>query len=517
MHPSGTPQLPFAGDLGAAQVLGRYELLMPIASGGMAMVWAARLKGTRGFQKIVAIKTMLPTLSDDERFEQMFLDEAALASQIRHPHVVEIMDLGEQDGVLYLVMEWIDGVPLTELIRAARRKDGIPLSIAARLVGQTLAGLHAAHELKDPAGQLVGLVHRDVSPQNILVTFDGVGKVVDFGIAKATAIGDGGTAAGQVKGKISYMAPEQVRAKAIDRRADIFAAGIVLYILTTGKHPFRGENDAETISKLTAPEPPIAPRRLVPSYPVTLERVVMQALAKDPAKRFPTANEMLKALNQALPVSMRGATDDDVASFVQALLSDKWEKQKGNLARALESADARAASGAVASLRDLVDSQPPPPSTTSGVTEISGVTASSVYSAASPSMPDIAGPGPVPSQPGVQTRASRRWLVVGALALGLLLAGATTVLVRRGEPAAEAPAPQAPVTPSPPTVEEPAEPLAAAEPPETSAPVAAGELPSEPEPAAKPTPKLRRTAAPPATAKPTATSKGPGWKHDPGF
>lgn len=124
MQPSGMPQLPFAGDLGAAQVLGRYELLMPIASGGMAMVWAARLKGTRGFQKIVAIKTMLPTLSDDERFEQMFLDEAALASQVRHPHVVEIMDLGEQDGVLYLVMEWIDGVPLTELIRAARRKDG---------------------------------------------------------------------------------------------------------------------------------------------------------------------------------------------------------------------------------------------------------------------------------------------------------------------------------------------------------------------------------------------------------
>jgi serine/threonine-protein kinase len=145
------------------QVLGRYELLMPIAAGGMAMVWAARLKGTRGFQKVVAIKTMLPKLSDESQFEQMFLDEASLASQVRHPHVVEILDLGEQDGVLFLVMEWIDGMPLNQLMKAAKAAGGMPLPVAVRIVMQACAGLHAAHELKDAKGQLVGLVHRDVS------------------------------------------------------------------------------------------------------------------------------------------------------------------------------------------------------------------------------------------------------------------------------------------------------------------------------------------------------------------
>jgi serine/threonine-protein kinase len=144
----------------AGLVLGRYELLVPIAAGGMAQVWAARLKGARQFQKIVAVKTMLPKLSEDAQFEQMFLDEASLASRIKHPHAVEIMDLGEQDGILFLVMEWIEGVPLNHLMKAAKGRGGIPTAVAARIAMQACAGLHAAHELKDEKGQSVGLVPR---------------------------------------------------------------------------------------------------------------------------------------------------------------------------------------------------------------------------------------------------------------------------------------------------------------------------------------------------------------------
>jgi serine/threonine-protein kinase len=327
-----------AGDIGAGHVLGRYELLMPIASGGMAMVWAARLKGSRGFQKLVAVKTMLPKLSEDEQFEQMFLDEASLASQIRHPHVVEILDLGEEDGILYLVMELVDGVPLNQLMKAAKKRGGIPLPVSVRVVMQACAGLHAAHELKDRSGQLVGLVHRDVSPQNVLVTYDGVTKVVDFGIAKATALGGGATMAGQIKGKVAYMAPEQVKGTTLDRRVDVFAIGIVLYALTTGKHPLRRESEAATMYNICSPEPVMPPSKIVSGYPAQLERIVMQALQKDPAKRYPTANDVLRALD-ALPPTMRAGTDEDVGTFVRTLFAERREERQGALQQALDLAD----------------------------------------------------------------------------------------------------------------------------------------------------------------------------------
>src|SRR5687768_14908981 len=227
---------PIVGDLGAGSILGRYELLAPIAKGGMAMVWAARLQGSRGFQKIVGIKTMLPSLGEDPAFEQMFLDEASLASQVRHPNVVEILDLGEQEGVLYLAMEWVDGEPLSQLLKRTL-PEPVPFPVAVRMALQACQGLHAAHELRNDAGELVGLVHRDVSPQNVLVTYGGVVKVVDFGVAKATGRVTAETSAGQVKGKIPYMSPEQATGGTVDRRTDVFAMGILLYMMTTGRHP----------------------------------------------------------------------------------------------------------------------------------------------------------------------------------------------------------------------------------------------------------------------------------------
>lgn len=337
---------------------------MPIASGGMAMVWAARLKGTRGFQKIVAVKTMLPSLVEDDQFEQMFLDEASLASKIRHPNAVEIIDLGEQDGVLFLAMEWIDGVPLHHVMKVAKRHGGVPTTVATRIVMQACAGLHAAHELTDAKGQLIGLVHRDISPQNILVTFNGVAKVVDFGVAKATALGEGTTRAGQVKGKIGYMAPEQGRGEAIDRRADVFAMGIVLYTLTTGQHPFRKESDAATLFAITSEEAATPPRKVVPTYPATLERVVLKALEKDREKRYASARELFNALDKALPLHTRGS-DEEVGAFITELFAEPRKQSQVALAEALERADRN-------QLAEL-KSSPFAESTRSGVNSVSGV------------------------------------------------------------------------------------------------------------------------------------------------
>src|SRR5690606_29344906 len=207
-----------------------------------------------------------------------------------------------------------DLVPLNQLMKTAKASGGVPPRVAVRIAMQACAGLHAAHELTDEKGNLVGLVHRDVSPQNILVTYDGVTKVVDFGVAKATALGGGATVAGQIKGKVSYMAPEQVRGEALDRRADVFALGIVLYALTTGKHPFRRESEAGTMFAICSPDPVVPPSKVVADYPPELEQIVLCALEKDRSKRFATCDEMLRALD-ALPSHLRASSDADVATF----------------------------------------------------------------------------------------------------------------------------------------------------------------------------------------------------------
>jgi len=334
------------GDLGAGHTLGRYELLVPIAQGGMAVVWAARMKGTRGFQKIVAVKSMLPSLSEDPQFEEMFLAEAELASRIRHPHVCEILDLGEQDGTLYIVMEWVDGEPLSTLQKAARNKGGIPLAVAARIGLHAALGLHAAHELQDEEGALLGLVHRDVSPQNILVTYTGVVKIVDFGVAKATSgAQDGRTKAGQVKGKVPFMSPEQALGKKVDRRTDVFALGIVLYQMITGKHPFRGDNDMATLHRICDPAPVATVKSVVPTCPDALSDVISKALEKDPAKRFQTMTEMARGLERGV-ASLVGdgdsTKDQDTAAFVRSVVGERADKRKAAIKEAIRTADERA-------------------------------------------------------------------------------------------------------------------------------------------------------------------------------
>lgn len=329
--------------LAPGTVLGRYELLLPIAQGGMATVWAARLKGSRGFQKTVAVKTMLPNLSDDPQFEQMFLDEASLASRIHHPNVAEILDLGEQDEVLYLVMEWVDGEALSILSKTAKKNHAyLPQRIALRMVSMACAGLHAAHELKDEHDVCIELVHRDVSPQNILVTYDGIVKLVDFGVAKAIGRAGGETTAGQLKGKVPYMSPEQAKGGKVDRRTDIFAMGIVLYKLTTGLHPFLGDNDMLTMRNIIT-KGALPPRSLNPDFSPELEQVVMKCLQKNPAERYQTMADLDRAIDRVMSVTGASVVDDDVGAFVRTVMGDRGQKRRAALRDAVRGADERAA------------------------------------------------------------------------------------------------------------------------------------------------------------------------------
>lgn len=493
---------------------------MPIAAGGMAMVWAARLKGSRGFQKIVAVKTMLPKLSEEDTFEKMFLDEASLASKVRHPNAVEILDLGEQDGVLFLAMEWIDGVPLNHLMKAAKPRGGVPPTVATRIVMQACAGLHAAHELTDAKGALIGLVHRDISPQNILLTYAGVAKVVDFGVAKATALGDGATQAGQLKGKVSYMAPEQVRGEPIDRRADVFAMGIVLYALTTGKHPFRKESEGATLFAITAPEPVVPPRKFMPDYPEALQAVLLKALEKDRDLRYPSASELLQALDKALPPAARGS-DEEVGAFVRGLFEEQRRKSQEALADALDRADKHQLSKSGTKFTEA---------TLSGQSGVSGM--STVGVAASLAPPK----GPIADLDAALAQGSKRFVKLAAVG-GLALVGALVVLLF-SLGGAKQPDTTAAVkgTPAPPATSAQAAPAAAHPEPEPSSPsIDLKALPVEPatsQPSTEPSAPLGEAAHKPAArpkvdvaptpplAKPaptsTATSK-PSWKHDPGF
>ena len=303
-------------------------------------MWAARAKGARGFQRMVAIKTMLPSLSSDPQFETMFLDEARIASRIRHPNVVEIIDLGEQDSLLYIVMEWIDGEPLSTLMRKAGGDGRLPMGIAARIMADTCSGLHAAHELRDDDGKLVGLVHRDISPQNVMVSYDGLVKLLDFGVAKAGGVSTAETAAGHVKGKIAYMAPEQVVGEKVDRRTDVFACGIVLYQIATGKHPFRGDNDAATIHNVLRREVP-SPRHYVQDCPPRLHQIVLKALQKDRDKRFQSAAEMANELEELARVGGSRTTAQAAAEFVKSVAGSIGEERRGLLKKALNDAEGR--------------------------------------------------------------------------------------------------------------------------------------------------------------------------------
>jgi serine/threonine-protein kinase len=317
--------------------LGRYELLVPIARGGMARVWAARLNGQRGFQKLVALKTILPHLAEEPEFERMFLDEARIASGVHHPNVCEIYELGEEQRTLYLAMEWVSGDSLARVLRASGKTEAVDARVVARVLADACAGRHAAHELTDEDGRALGVVHRDLSPHNILLTADGTAKVADFGVAKALGQLHEATSAGQLKGKIAYMAPEQVTGSGIDRRSDVFSLGCVLYEATTGQRPFRGEGDHQVMHAVLKGEV-APPTSLLRGYPQELERIVLRALSPQPILRYPTAERMRFALEEFLA---RGQliTQSNVAQVVRARIGESIDRRKERIRQASGAGD----------------------------------------------------------------------------------------------------------------------------------------------------------------------------------
>ena len=306
----------------------RYELVGEIASGGMATVYLARLTGVGGFQRFVAIKRLHPHLASEKEFVEMFLDEARIAARIHHPNVVPILEVGASVVGYYLVMEYIEGDTLARLLaRAATRGKRLPVGIALRIALDMLAGLHAAHELRDDMGEAVHLVHRDVSPQNVLVGVDGISRITDFGVARAASRLTA-TRVGQLKGKIAYMAPEQAAGEeAIDRRADVFAAGIVVWEELAAKRLFKAENEAATLSRvMTETVTPLT--SIVPGLSTALSDVVLRALERNPDQRFASCAQFADALEAAATGKESIATPRELAAYVSETMGDEVSAQR---------------------------------------------------------------------------------------------------------------------------------------------------------------------------------------------
>jgi serine/threonine protein kinase len=304
------------------RVIGRYALFDEIASGGVASVHLGRLLGPAGFSRTVAIKRLHPQFARDPEFLTMFVDEARLAARIRHPNVVPTLDVVSSEGEIFLVMEYFLGESFAKLLVLSKLAGGPPpVAVTCAIVASTLHGLHAAHEAKDERGEPLGIVHRDVSPQNILVGADGIARVLDFGIAKAQGRAQV-TREGQVRGKMAYVAPEQFLGGKADRKADIYAASVVLWEALTGRRLFLGETEAQTVSRVLN-DPVAAPGSIVAGITPALDRLVLRGLSRDPKDRHETAREMAQELEAVAPPCTPHQVADWVEAVVGAALAER--------------------------------------------------------------------------------------------------------------------------------------------------------------------------------------------------
>jgi eukaryotic-like serine/threonine-protein kinase len=298
-------------------VVNRYETYGEIASGGMATVEYGRLFGPHGFSRPVAIKRLHAHFAKDPNFATMFLDEARLSARLLHANIIPTLDVIDSPGEIALVMEYVHGEDLSSLLQhASARAEPVPIKVAAALVSSVLHGLHAAHETRNERDELLGVVHRDVSPHNILVGVDGVPRILDFGIAKAVDQLRS-TPSGEVKGKLAYIAPEQLRGQHVDRRADVFGAAAVLWETLTGFMLFQAESSRVLVQRVLG-EPISAPSVHVPSTPAVLDAIVMRGLERDRERRYPTAREMALELERKVGI----ATQSEVSDWLQHLAGD---------------------------------------------------------------------------------------------------------------------------------------------------------------------------------------------------
>ena len=312
MDPSGRPPPP---EIDVGTVFDRYEIVRHVARGGMGSVWLAKFAGKHGFSKHVAVKTIVPELAENPQFHAMFLEEARISSKLAHANVAQVLDVGEHGSVVYIVFEWVDGRSIEELCRAAEASGGrIPLPLILRALADACAGLHAAHVLAGEDGKPLGIVHRDVTPNNVLVSEKGFAKVIDFGIAKARDRVAGETRSGFVKGTPQYMSPEAACKRTVDRRSDVWSLGAILFRALQGRPAFGDHSGLldyiDGVTKL----PPLAD-----DVPPVVGAIVTRALAVSPADRFQSAEEMRSALERAMHAI--GATPADVRRAAGELVS----------------------------------------------------------------------------------------------------------------------------------------------------------------------------------------------------
>jgi serine/threonine protein kinase len=313
-----------------AHHLGRYELLARLASGGMGEIFLARLEGAAGFEKLYVVKRILPHLADDARFRQMLIAEARIASKMSHANICQVYELGETDGQLYIVMEYLEGITMLPLLRkASKEQTPLDLGFVAGVIVQTCDALHYAHDLKDRSGEGLGIVHRDVTPSNVFLTDSGIAKVLDFGIAKAKGA-SANTQTGTVKGKYAYMAPEQLRGASIDHRVDIFALGVVVYEMLALRRLFQRKTDYLTFrAVMEQPIPDI--RRYRPDIPDKLADALGRALERDPGARYDTARQFGTTVIDALE-GKRPWTQGELGDFVRANFADDIGKRTHQIA-----------------------------------------------------------------------------------------------------------------------------------------------------------------------------------------
>lgn len=456
------------------RVIGRYALYGEIASGGMATVHFGRLIGPVGFSRTVAVKRLHPQYAKDPEFVSMFLDEARVAARIQHPNVVPTLDVVAMEGELFLVMEYIEGESLARILRALRAdRIRIPPRIVGSIVSNILYGLHAAHEAKSERSEALEIVHRDVSPQNVLVGVDGAARVLDFGVAKASGRVQT-TREGQIKGKLAYMPPEQLAGDKVDRRVDIYAASVVLWEALTAQRLFDGENEAVVLQKVLTGEI-VPPSQIVPGLPPAVDEIVLRGVARNPNHRFATAHEMAVALEETLGIE----SPRKVGEFVASIAGDAIARRAATV-KEIESVSSDITMGSAVTLVEG---------------NLRATAQGARYAAAPPSSPDnsqltrMSSVSISASGPSFPPQKRRGWLYA-AIALGIIGVLGTTILVTR--PATPEAGAQPPMVTPPPqrvSVSEPSgEP--SIEPAASAAPVASTSASAAPTVALQPTGRL---------------------------
>ncbi len=490
----------------AVKRIGRYALHREIAAGGMATVHIGRLNAQAGFSRTVAIKRLHAQFAKDPEFVAMFLDEARLAARIHHPNVVSTLDVVAEHDELFLVMEYIQGESVSRVARlVAARGERIPLPIVGAVIVGVLNGLHAAHEARDERGVPLHVVHRDVSPQNILIGADGIARGIDFGVARAAGRLQE-TRTGQLKGKLAYMAPEQFREKEITRSVDVYAASIVLWEMLTGKRLFAADSQAATIERVLYSELQ-PPTDHVPGLPRALDAILARGLARAPAGRFADAREMAGVVEACLGV----ASMNEVAAWIAAVAGPDLKK-RADLVAAIEleseaapmAIDSVIAIGAAPLLPPSRISTPTlPPLAPEDTDDTAATTALTI--AARPPEVFVEARSSVVAPEELPKRSRRRaFVAVGAFVAALVAVAALAASTS---------------TPPPVDVAMPAPAPAISAAPANSSSFHAGEAPSaEPPivPSAEIQPAIKRAAAPPpATARPPAARKKPAGSNLP--